>query len=329
MLIGVEDLLAPTRIPPPVQARRHRLLRPRGGRDGRQRADPDAGRPHRRRDPRRRRRTCGRSASPWPAPACCGSSSAWRGGSSRGASRSASSTTSATGCTSTSSRSSWRSSTASRPASSCRARRSTSSLVRFFLGYGLIFLVQSAITIVIAAAVMIVVDPFLALVALAPTPWVVWIAFRYGQRQPAGDAGGPAAHRGAHRRGRGEHRRRARGEGVRAGAAPAAPLQQGRGARVRPVDGVHAPARLLLAVHRLPARSSGLAALLLVGGRQAINGSLTIGEFIAFYGYVLMLTGPMRGLGMALGMAQRAVASGHARVRAARPRAAARGGAGR
>src|SRR3954469_25663486 len=55
-------------------------------------------------------------------------------------------------------------------------------LVRFFLGYGLIFLVQSALTIVIAAAVMIVVDPFLALVALAPTPWVVWIAFRYGQR---------------------------------------------------------------------------------------------------------------------------------------------------
>ena len=55
-------------------------------------------------------------------------------------------------------------------------------LVRFFLGYGLVFLVQSAITIVIAAAVMIVVDPFLALVALAPTPWVVWIAFRYGQR---------------------------------------------------------------------------------------------------------------------------------------------------
>ena len=54
----------------------------------------------------------------------------------------------------------------------------------------------------------------------------------------------------------------------------------------------------------------GLAALLLVGGRQVIDGRITIGEFIAFYGYVLMLVGPMRGLGMALGMAQRAVASG-------------------
>ena len=47
-----------------------------------------------------------------------------------------------------------------------------------------------------------------------------------------------------------------------------------------------------------------------MGGRQAINGTITVGEFIAFYGYVLMLTGPMRWLGMALGMAQRAVASG-------------------
>src|SRR5215210_3736218 len=54
--------------------------------------------------------------------------------------------------------------------------RSTVDLqsVRFFLGYGLIWLVQSALTIVIAAGVMIFVDPFLALVALAPTPWVIW-----------------------------------------------------------------------------------------------------------------------------------------------------------
>jgi ABC-type multidrug transport system fused ATPase/permease subunit len=54
----------------------------------------------------------------------------------------------------------------------------------------------------------------------------------------------------------------------------------------------------------------GLAAVLFVGGRQAINGTLAIGDFVAFYGYVLMLTSPMRMLGIALGMAQRAVASG-------------------
>src|ERR671915_1588979 len=54
--------------------------------------------------------------------------------------------------------------------------------VRFFLGYGLIFLLQSAITILIAAAVMVALDPPLAAVALAPTPFVVWVAFRYGQK---------------------------------------------------------------------------------------------------------------------------------------------------
>jgi ATP-binding cassette subfamily B protein len=54
----------------------------------------------------------------------------------------------------------------------------------------------------------------------------------------------------------------------------------------------------------------GMAAVLLVGGRQAANGTITIGDFVAFYGYVAMLTGPVRMLGMALGMSQRAVASG-------------------
>ena len=54
----------------------------------------------------------------------------------------------------------------------------------------------------------------------------------------------------------------------------------------------------------------GLAALLFVGGKQVIDGKLSEGEFVAFYGYVLMLTSPVRMLGIALGMAQRAVASG-------------------
>jgi ATP-binding cassette subfamily B protein len=57
--------------------------------------------------------------------------------------------------------------------------------------------------------------------------------------------------------------------------------------------------------------SLGLAVVLLVGGRQVINGSLSLGDFTAFYAYLIMLTAPMRMLGMALGMAQRAVASGN------------------
>src|SRR5256885_7647395 len=62
--------------------------------------------------------------------------------------------------------------------------RSTVDLqsVRFFLGYGLIFMLQSALTIVIAAAVMVGVNPGLAAVTLAPTPFVIWVAFVYGKK---------------------------------------------------------------------------------------------------------------------------------------------------
>ena len=54
----------------------------------------------------------------------------------------------------------------------------------------------------------------------------------------------------------------------------------------------------------------GLALILLVGGRDVIHGSLTIGSFTAFYAYLLMLISPMRTLGYMLSAAQRATASG-------------------
>jgi ATP-binding cassette subfamily B protein len=54
----------------------------------------------------------------------------------------------------------------------------------------------------------------------------------------------------------------------------------------------------------------GLAAVLLIGGRRVVSGHITLGDFAAFYSYLLMLLGPMRQLGMALGLAQRATASG-------------------
>jgi ATP-binding cassette subfamily B protein len=54
----------------------------------------------------------------------------------------------------------------------------------------------------------------------------------------------------------------------------------------------------------------GLAAILFFGGRKVVNGSMTLGDFTAFYAYLLMLLGPMRTLGVSLGMAQRSTASG-------------------
>src|SRR5919109_341247 len=51
--------------------------------------------------------------------------------------------------------------------------------VRFFLGYGLIFFFQHTITLVGATAVMFAYDWRLALIALAITPILVGLAYRY------------------------------------------------------------------------------------------------------------------------------------------------------
>ena len=54
--------------------------------------------------------------------------------------------------------------------------------IRFFLGYGLIWVSQSALTILFAAVAMFVLDPVLALIALAPVPFLVATATRYSRR---------------------------------------------------------------------------------------------------------------------------------------------------
>ena len=54
--------------------------------------------------------------------------------------------------------------------------------VRFFLGYGLIFIAQSAVTILLAAVAMFILQPRLAAISLAPVPFVVLIANRYGKK---------------------------------------------------------------------------------------------------------------------------------------------------
>ena len=48
--------------------------------------------------------------------------------------------------------------------------------VRFFLGYGLVFLLQSALTILLAAAAMFATDPALAVDLAGPVPFVIVIA---------------------------------------------------------------------------------------------------------------------------------------------------------
>src|SRR4029077_780098 len=53
--------------------------------------------------------------------------------------------------------------------------------VRFSLGYGLVFILQSILTILLAGAAMIKLNPELGLISLAPVPFVVLISQRYGR----------------------------------------------------------------------------------------------------------------------------------------------------
>jgi len=181
--------------------------------------------------------------------------------------------------------------------------------VRFFLGYGLVFILQSLVTILVAAAVMIVVDPFLAAVTLAPMPAVLWMAGRYGRRnRPASQA---VQQRIAELTADAEENI----TGIRvvkAFAQEQRQLARFRRAVARVFSQSMVSTRLRAFYNPLIAflPQLGLAAVLLVGGHQVMRGRITVGEFVAFYGYVVMLVGPMRMLGIALGMAQRAVASG-------------------
>src|SRR4051812_40815757 len=189
--------------------------------------------------------------------------------------------------------------------------RSTVDLqaVRFFLGYGLVFILQSALTIVLAAAAMFFVDPGLAAISLAPVPFVVLIAFRYGRR--ARPAQQEVQQRLAELTADAEESI----GGVRvvkAFAREDRQLERFAGSTGRVFDQAMNATRLTAFyqpfIGFLP--QIGLACVLLVGGRRVIAGHMTLGDFAAFYTYLLMLLVPMRQLGMTLGLAQRATASG-------------------
>jgi ATP-binding cassette subfamily B protein len=181
--------------------------------------------------------------------------------------------------------------------------------VRFFLGYGLIFIGQALFTIVLAGIAMFLLRPELAAIALAPVPFVVVIAFRFGRRsRPANQE---VQQRVAELTAEAEENV----SGVRVVKAFAREQRQLErfDHRVGRVFDQAMIATRLQAFYApfigfLP--NLGLAAILFVGGREVIDGTLTVGEFTAFYAYLLMLISPMRMLGYMLGSAQRATASG-------------------
>ena len=182
--------------------------------------------------------------------------------------------------------------------------------IRFFLGYGLIFITQNLLTITLACAVMIAINPLLALIALAPAPFVVYAASRYNR------VSRPAVQEVQQRIAELTAEAEENISGIRivkAFAREEHQLHRFQRAVARVFDQSIYSTRLQATfsplIGFLP--QLGIALVLLVGGREVIDGSLSLGSFTAFYTYVVMLAAPMRMLGMAMGMAQRAIASGN------------------
>ena len=181
--------------------------------------------------------------------------------------------------------------------------------VRFFLGYGLIFIAQSVVTILLAAVAMFVLQPSLAAISLAPVPFVVLIARRYGHKSK------PAMQEAQQRIAELTADTEESVSGVRvvkAFAQEGRQLDRFRHSVQRVFDQQLYATRIQAFYNPLISflPNLGLAAILLFGGHEVIEGSLSVGAFTAFYAYLLMLISPMQTLGYMLGAAQRSTASG-------------------
>ncbi len=182
--------------------------------------------------------------------------------------------------------------------------------IRFFLGYGLIFLTQNALTIVLASVVMFVLSPWLAAFALLPVPIVVLTAARFSRLSR------PALQEVQQRIGELTAEAEESVSGIRVVKAFAREEHmlerfQHRVSRVFDQNIYSTRLRAFYSPLLGFIPSLGLAVVLLIGGRQVIENNLSLGDFTVFYTYLVMLIGPMRTLGVSLGMAQRAVASGN------------------
>jgi ABC-type multidrug transport system fused ATPase/permease subunit len=181
--------------------------------------------------------------------------------------------------------------------------------VRFFLGYGLIFFFQNVLTLVGAAIVMFVVNWKLTLVALWIAPLLITLAYRYSHvahpllrdvQQKMADVATVAEENivGVHvvksfAQERAEQAKFERSSEAVFSQSVAANRQRA----------LYVP---LLSF--LPLLAQG--AVILVGGRMVIDGTLSYPSFFSFNILVLMLVMPLRMLGMWIGQAQRATASG-------------------
>ena len=181
--------------------------------------------------------------------------------------------------------------------------------LRYFISWGLVFMVLNVLTFVIAAVQMWLLSPRLCLVVLALAPPLVYGALRYNRRlhrvywqvqQEIGELTTVVEEATAGVRvvkAFGREREQARRLETEASSILDQNLEAAR------LRAFYTP---LLGI--LPQLS--LAAILWYGGRLAIDGQITLGTLVAFNSYLLLLTWPLQGLGMLFGFAQRAAASG-------------------
>jgi ATP-binding cassette subfamily B protein len=181
--------------------------------------------------------------------------------------------------------------------------------VRFFLGYGLIFFAQNLFTIVGATAIMFWTDWRLALVALAITPILIVLAYRYSSvshpvlrdvQQKIADVTTVAEENivGVHV--------------VKSFAQEEVEAEKfarrSEAVFERTIDANRQRSIYVPLLSFIPLLAQ--AAILLVGGWMVVHDELTVGEFFAFNLYVSLLIMPLRMLGMWIGQSQRATASG-------------------
>ena len=181
--------------------------------------------------------------------------------------------------------------------------------VRFFLGYGLIFFFQHIFTVVGVGVVIFLIDWRLALISLTIAPFLIAVAYRYSHvshpllrdvQQKMADVATVAEENivGVH---------------VVKSFAQEDAEQAKFERRSEEVFALSVKANRQRAFYVpmlsfLPLLSQ--AAILLVGGKMVADGSLSVGSFVRFNLYLAMLVMPLRALGMWIGQAQRATASG-------------------
>ncbi len=181
--------------------------------------------------------------------------------------------------------------------------------VRFFLGYGLIFFFQNVLTVLSVTAVVFFIQWKLALFALAIVPFLTALAYRYSHvshptlrdvQQKLADVATVAQENivGVHV--------------VKAFAQE--PAEEAKfDARSEAVFGQTIRANRQRAFY-VPLISFvpmiAQAGVLLFGARMVQDGSLSTGHFVSFNLFLGMLVMPLRSLGMWIGQAQRATASG-------------------